>query len=267
MVDEKNPQLEFRLRKRLSDFFQRDSVWRPAIRSLQERTQGRDWSIFVFGGTLRDLLALAPSTVPRDLDLVVGGATREALESVFQREIVRINRFGGLNLVTHKLPVDMWTLDSTWAFRERLVHGCDFSDLPRTTFLNVEAIAAEFHTRPGRARTLYTRGFFRGIQAKQVEINLEDNPFPALCIVRALVTAQRLRFSLGPRLVRFILHHARRIPLEELEAIQRSHYGRIRLNRHQLNALTVLVREQAGHIKIRPVTLPREHQLALRGVA
>jgi len=267
MVDEANPQLEFRLRRRLSAFIHRESVWRPALRSLQERTQDRGWTIYVFGGTLRDLLALAPSTVPRDLDLVVAGTTRQSLESVFERELVRVNRFGGLHLVTHKLPVDMWTLDSTWAFRERLVHGSDFSDLPRTTFLNVEAIAAEFHTRPGRARTLYTRGFFRGIQERQVEINLEDNPYPALCIVRSLLTAQRLRFSLGPRLVRFIMHHARRIPIEELEAIQRSHYGRIRLNRHQLHTLTVLVREQASHIKIRPVTLPREHQLALRGVA
>jgi hypothetical protein len=266
MVDEKNPQLEFRLRRRLSAFIHRESVWRPALRSLREKTQDRGWTIFVFGGTLRDLLALAPSTVPRDLDLVVAGTTRESLESVFKRELVRVNRFGGLHLVTHKLPVDMWTLDSTWAFRERLVYGRDFSDLPRTTFLNVEAIAAEFHTQPGRARTVYTRGFFRGIQERQVEINLEDNPFPALCIVRSLITAQRLRFSLGPRLVRFILHHARRIPIEELEAIQRSHYGRIRLNRHQLHALTVLIREQASHIKIRPVMMPHEQQLALSGV-
>ncbi|MBM7112385.1 hypothetical protein [Archangium primigenium] len=267
MADATNPRLESLLRRRLSAFIHRESVWRPAVRSIQERTQARDWTMFLFGGTLRDLLALAPSTVPRDLDLVVAGTTRQELESVFQQELVRVNRFGGLHLVTHKLPVDMWTLESTWAFRERLVPGGEFSDLPRTTFLNVEAIAAEFHTRPGRARTLYTRDFFRGIQERQVEINLEDNPFPALCIVRSLITAQRLRFSLGPRLVRYFLHHARRIPLEEMEAIQRSHYGRVRINRHTLHMLNRLVREQASHTRLQPISLPRAKQLPLRGVA
>jgi hypothetical protein len=257
-------QLEFLLRRRLSAFIHRSSPWRPALRSLLETTQDRDWTVFVFGGTLRDLLALSPTTIPRDLDLVVGGTTRESLQTTFNRKVVRVNRFGGLHLLIHKLPVDIWTLDSTWAFRERLVHGGDFSDLPRTTFLNVEAIAAEFRAQPGRPRTVYSQGFFRGIQERQVEINLEDNPFPALCVVRALLTARRLQFSLGPRLVRFILHHAGQIPFEELEAVQCSHYGRVRIDRHELHILLALMREQASSMKVRPVALPRERQLDLR---
>ncbi|WP_152622197.1 hypothetical protein [Archangium violaceum] len=231
---------------------------------MLETSQEQNWTVFVFGGTLRDLLALSPTTVPRDLDLVVAGTTTEALQSAFGQKVVRVNRFGGLHLLIQKLPVDIWTLDSTWAFRERLVHGCDFAALPRTTFLNVEAITAEFQAQPGRPRTVYSQGFFRGIQERQVEINLEDNPFPALCVIRALLTAKRLHFSLGPRLVRFILHHAGRIPFEELEAVQRSHYGRVRLDRHELHLLSNLIREQAGSMKVHPIALPRERQLDLR---
>jgi hypothetical protein len=94
-----------------------------------------------------------------------------------------------------------------------------------------------------------------------VEINLEDNPFPSLCVVRSLLTAQRLRFSLGPRLVRYILHYGKLIPLEELEAVQMPHYGKVRLDRHKLHSFLTLMREQASTMKIRPVSLPHERQL------
>ncbi|WP_257461847.1 hypothetical protein [Archangium lipolyticum] len=254
-------QLEELLRGRLNAFIHRTSPWHHAIHSILRRAREHDWRVFVFGGTLRDLLTHPETATPRDLDLVVSGTTSDRLRSVFSSEVMRVTRFGGLHLNLHEQPVDIWTLDSTWAFRERLVAGCDFADLPKTTFLNVEAVVAELTEQPGRPRTVYSQGFFRGIQERQVEINLEHNPFPSLCVVRALITAQRLQFSLGPRLVRFILHHGMRTPLEELEAVQLPHYGHIRLDRHELHSLLGSMREQASTLKVRPVSLPRKQQL------
>jgi len=249
------------LRRRLSVFIHRPSPWHVALHELQQRIRTQNWSVFVFGGTLRDILALSTSIPPRDLDLVVAGATPQELQKVFSPELVRINRFGGLHLHVRKLPVDIWTLDSTWAFRERLIPGSDFSDLPKTTFLDVEAVVAKFQAQPGRARQVFSQNFFRAIVERQVEINLEENPFPALCVVRSLVTARRLQFSLGPRLVRFILHHTYHLALEELEAVQQSHYGRILLDRNNLHSLLKLLRDQVGGMRVRPVLLPRWHQL------
>lgn len=257
-MDSTDPrQFEGLLSRRLTSLVTRASPWRPALQSVLQKIKEQGWTVFVFGGTLRDL-AISASALPRDLDLVVSGSTRDALHSAFSKDVVRVNRFGGLHLRIHKLPIDIWTLESTWAFREGLVPGGAFEDLPKTTFLNVEAITAELGGQPGRPRRMFSAGFFEGIRDKQVEINLEKNPFPALCIVRSIITAQRLRFSLGPNLVRYLLHHERKISLEELEAAQLSHYGHIRLDRNELSALLGLVREQASSPR---VLLPQEQQI------
>ena len=61
--------------------------------------------------------------------------------------------------------------------------------MPKTTFLNVEAVAVELNPRPTRSRKLYESGFFEGVATETIEINLEENPFPDLCVARSLLTA------------------------------------------------------------------------------
>ncbi len=249
------------LRRRLSDFITRSSPWHHSVNALLKKVRAHKWKVFVFGGALRDLVTISPTVAPRDLDLVVAGATSEDLQAAFATELIRVNRFGGLNLLIHKLPVDIWTLESTWAFRHGRVSGGDFMDLPKTTFLNVEAIAAELDTQPGRARQVYGRTFFRSIQERLLEINLEENPFPGLCVVRSLVIARKLNFAIGPRLIRFIAHHGSRMDVEEFEAMQLTHYGRIRINRPELQQALRTVREKSRSVKLRPVELPKAKQL------
>ncbi|WP_223639328.1 hypothetical protein [Corallococcus sp. EGB] len=231
------------------------------MRTLLDVFRAHDWEVFVFGGTLRDLLAVSATAAPRDVDLVVAGATGEALRAAFARQLVRVNRFGGLRLQVQKLPVDIWTLESTWAFQQKLVPGGDFAQLPRTTFLNVEAVAAEMDTRKGRARQVYGDAFFRAVREQVLEINLEENPYAGLCVVRSLLTARKLHYALGPRLARYLAHHGSRIDGAELEAIQRSHYGRVHLGRDQLMRLIRIVSGRATATRPRPIELPRARQL------
>ncbi|RKH65082.1 hypothetical protein [Corallococcus aberystwythensis] len=250
------------LRKRLSDFVTRTPLpWHGAVRTLLDVFREHDWQVFLFGGTLRDLLAVSATAAPRDVDLVVAGATGDALREAFSRELVRVNRFGGLRLQVQKLPVDIWTLESTWAFQQRLVPGGDFAHLPQTTFLNVEAVAAELDTRKGRARQVYGETFFRAVREQVLEINLEENPYAGLCVVRSLLTARKLHYALGPRLARYIAHHGSRIDTEELEAVQLSHYGRVHLDRDHLMRLTRIVSGKVGATRPRPIELPHARQL------
>ncbi|RKI62447.1 hypothetical protein D7X55_22100 [Corallococcus sp. AB049A] len=250
------------LRRRLSDFVTRvPHPWHGAMRTLLDVFREHGWEVFVFGGTLRDLLAVSATAAPRDVDLVVAGATGEALREAFARELVRVNRFGGLRLQVQKLPVDIWTLESTWAFQQKLVPGGDFAHLPRTTFLNVEAVAAELDTRKGRARQVYGDAFFRAVRERVLEINLEENPYTGLCVVRSLLTARKLHYALGPRLARYIAHHGSRVDAAELEAIQLSHYGRVRLDRDQLLRLIRSVSGRLAVTRQRPVELPQARQL------
>lgn len=249
------PQVE-KLRERLSRFVTRASKWQTALDEVIKKSQSNRWSLFVFGGTLRDLLALTPPPAPRDLDLVVSGPTIEELRGVFAPQIIRETRFGGLHLRVKKLPVDIWTLESTWAFRSGLVPSQGFEALPKTTFLNVEAVAAELNTSSGRARQIYSHGFFEAVRDKLLEINLEDNPFPALCMVRSLITARHLDYSIGPRLLHYLYYHGSRISLEEMEAVQRAHYGHVKLDQNDLRNLLGLVQEHALSSTKTPLRLP-----------
>src|SRR5258708_1131633 len=149
---------------------------------------------YLFGGVLRDLLTKAAEQ-PRDIELVGDCSSNEKLLSVFSRRPNRRTRFGGFR-VLGEIPFDVWALPDTWAFRQGLL-GSSLENLPRTTFLNVEAVAAEVAPLPGRKRNIFSNGFFEGFSSQTVEINCEINPFPALCVVRSFFTIGQLNFSVG----------------------------------------------------------------------
>lgn len=196
------------------------------------------------------------SACPRDVDIVVDGVSVDDLESVFRASVVRRTRFGGLQLRVDSWMFDIWPLAETWALRERLIPQSGASALPRSTFLNVEAVAVEIQVSPGRPRALYARGFFEGIASRTLDINLEANPHPTLCIVRSLITAAQLRFEIGPRLAAYIESRSRHMPLDELVAVQMAHYGCVRASGDTLGAWLRSVSEQQRHARSGNVVLP-----------
>ena len=254
-----------RLRQRVTRFVRTRSGDGGPVARVASAMHERGWRAFLFGGVLRDLMVHSSSACPRDVDIVVEGVSIRDLASAFDPFIARRTRFGGLHLRIDGWMFDIWPLDETWALRERLVPLQGRGTLPRTTFLNVEAAATEMRVSPGRARTFYTHGFFEGILSRTVDINLETNPFPALCIVRSLITAARLGFAIGPRLAAYIEWHSRCVSLEELLVVQFGHYGRIRASREELDAWLKAVCEQHRSAPTTAVELPlsRPRQLAL----
>lgn len=75
---------------------------------------------------------------------------------------------------------------------------------------------------------MYTHTFFEAIDQRCIDINLESNPFPELCVVRSLITAVRLDYRISRRLAKYIYTHARGASAEGLEAVQISHYGTVK---------------------------------------
>ena len=80
----------------------------------------------------------------------------------------------------------MWPIQDTWAFKERKVAGTGFSDYPKTTFLNIEAVAIQLFSKRRQKREIYSKGFFEAIAERTIELNFEENPTPTECIIRAL---------------------------------------------------------------------------------
>jgi hypothetical protein len=199
---------------------------------------------FLFGGTLRDLMVCGASAIPRDVDVVVGDISSQALRAALASHLDRETRFGGLRLEVEGWFFDVWTLKDTWAFRQGILKHQSFQDLPKTTFLNVEAVAADLNVRRGQKRCVYANGFFEGLLSRTVEINLEENPFPELCVVRSLITAAELGYAIGPRLSRYLVHYGTKAPMEQLIHVQESHYGRIRCSEGRLASWIDAIRIQ-----------------------
>src|SRR6185312_1377695 len=101
--------------------------------------------------------------------------------------------------------------------------------LPYTTFFNLEAIAVDVWSWPGVARNIYSGDdqFFRGLIDRVIEINRIENPYPELCVVRAVALAGNLRWKIGPRLLRYLVEVGSDMGVKDFEKIQEKHYGAV----------------------------------------
>jgi hypothetical protein len=113
----------------------------------------------------------------------------------------------------------------------------------------------------GLPRRIYQSGFFDSISKKVVELNLADNPYPALCVVRALVAARRLHFRIGPKLARYIADTSEAIPPDDLRKAQLRHYRRLLFSTTELQSLIRLIKDGIKSDASRPVPLPFPVQL------
>ena len=217
------------VRKRIGDFLKARSAGRSPLGDAFSRIEANKWCAVIFGGVLRDLTILGPSEVPRDIDVVVD-VPHSQLETVFSDLIFSKNRFGGLRLKSSNLTIDLWALENTWALRHEPTESLSFERLVRTTFLNVEAVAADVLSGRGQKRKIYSAGFFETIRRRIVDISFEPNPYPQLCVVRSLITALKLDWAVSKRLASYIVHQATLVSVQTLIDVQRSHYGKVRIS-------------------------------------
>jgi len=215
----------------------------------------RNWYPFIFGGLLRDILILGIRDNPRDVDIVVRNGTSEELESSLQQYIKRRNRFGGFQLQLSRWNIDVWALDRTWAFVGNNQMAATAENLPKTTFLNVEAIAISLGA-DGNVVDVFEHGFFEAVRTQTLDINLEENPYPALSAVRSLATALKLKYAISPRLARYILKTHNELGVESMVAAQESHYGWVRFGTDNVRALATYLKEELETHPTSPITLP-----------
>ncbi|VTR91554.1 Uncharacterized protein OS=Cystobacter violaceus Cb vi76 GN=Q664_19455 PE=4 SV=1 [Gemmata massiliana] len=226
--------------ERIDAFLARSRTSHGLYGDVVHRLALRRRTAVLFGGALRDLMASGEKAEPRDLDLVLDSPLGDDLPGAGVEN--RFNRFGGRRLKDGEYEIDLWPLARTWAFHALGIGSRDFTDLPRTTFLNVEALAVRLGASARRLGP-WDEAFFRGFLDRMVEVNLEDNPNPLGCVVRSLVTTHKLGFSMGPKLVSYIHRHTRGRDLEELVNFQTLHYGRVILPLGQLAVIRTAVRD------------------------
>jgi hypothetical protein len=253
-----------------------DSDWpvHEALVEVSRKLKRPGWSAYLVGGTLRDLL-VGPdnrhvAAQPRDVDIIVCGASREQLLELLKETLVleRLTRFGGLHLVKQlpsgsRVVFDIWTLADTWGFQSQKITP-RIEDFPGTTFLNIDSCAIELLQPAGRPRALFAQGFFEGITNRVLDVIYAPNPYPYVCVARALVMAARLDFTITRALAEFILSHGAAGGVDALIEAQQSHYGMVRSDARELGDWLDQIRRQfdAGSEKIRlAVSTARRLQL------
>jgi hypothetical protein len=203
---------------------------RDQLRTLLSYFGRETWEVYLFGGLLRDIATKGPFALPRDIDLVVGDSTLEEIKLDFRNKVEGENRFGGLSMRFGDWSVDVWPISETWAFKEHWNGGIAPAELPKTTFLNVEAVAMGLSPIPGHGRPVYENGFFDALRERTLSVNFEKNPYPESCIARTFVTAASLRYKIGTDLCEYIYEKSKRIGVGRIIEYQNNHYGRVHLD-------------------------------------
>jgi hypothetical protein len=105
--------------------------------------------------------------------------------------------------------------------------------------------------------------FFEGLLTRTLEVNKEDNPFPTLCVVRALILSATIDFAIGPRLACYLARFGPQTSNRELEAIQVKHYGKLRQPARTLRVWIEHVRRSFDKSPESRVKLPIARQQTL----
>lgn len=195
------------------------------VYGVLDRIRRYHGNAFLCGGACRDMLLRGMRTVPRDLDIVVRYTSAADLAEHLGDYVKDRTRFGGFSVEVRDWEVDIWPLSETWAFKHGGAVGRGLDDFTKTTFLDIDAIAVQLFTQKGRKRSVYSHGFFEAIRRKRIEINFEDNPYPAKCVLKSIMLVARHNFAVGPRLARYMEHHLRQTNLDELAEVARIRYA------------------------------------------
>ena len=259
MGDIRIQELEKKLRRRVNCFMSDSSAYGLPRKSILQTIRESAQRAFLCGGAVRDIMLSTTrnSLVPRDLDIVLGYADLNGVADSFVDSVKRWNCYGGVSIQIKDWSLDLWRLSETWAFKKKHVDINGFSDFPKTTFLDIEAVAVELFAKKGRKREIYSKGFFEAILKRTIEINLEDNPNPTMSIVRALSVAKKLKFAIGRKLANYILHYSSHIDLHELANLYETRYPPSRFRVEDIRSCVQAIKEQLQIYSKQCINLPK----------
>lgn len=192
------------VRSSLCGYLNRESQERAQLRAtLNSISEGVPETV-IFGGMLREFGWGHARRFSSDIDLV-SMASRSDIYAAIRNFSPTSNKFGGFRFIAGRRLFDIWALEDTWAFRERLVSGAGFKALFNTTFFGVDA--ATFHLRTKRYE--FSAAHLSGLRDRVLELNLRENASPQKMIRRAIRIAINGEVAIGPLLADYIVEHYR----------------------------------------------------------
>ncbi|RPJ72547.1 MAG: hypothetical protein EHM20_13610 [Alphaproteobacteria bacterium] len=199
------------------------AVW-DFLNVLMSRTD-----VYLFSGVIRNYFINRKNDALRDIDFII---TKEVnIDELFPEMNVRKNSFGGSKIFIGGLTVDLWMIKSTWALNQgQMKMEFDLlNHLPDTTFFNFSSILFSLKDK----KFIIGKHFLRFLRDKKLDVVLETNPYPALCIVNSFYYANKFNLKLSGKLEEYILKNYRQ-NIELFDQTQLKHFGRIMYSQTEL---------------------------------
>jgi hypothetical protein len=177
-------------------------------------------NLYIFSGIIRDFFMSKKKESFRDIDLVIEEDL--ILENIFENLNYKKNSFGGYKLKFKDVDVDLWVIKKTWALNQgQLKLEFDYlNELPNTTFFNFSSILYSLNNKEFKIGI----DFLRFIRDRKIELVLENNPYPELCIINSFYYSDKLGLKLGLKLKKYLILNYKE---KDFEYVQTRHFGKI----------------------------------------
>lgn len=171
------------LKKRVLRFFDPQGARKPLAKFIESLSSKSE--VLVFGGCVRDIALYGVKLFSSDIDLVYTGSSVE-LARVLERmkceyELTQ-NKFGGYRTVVKNWDVDLWAIETTWAFKKGYVQYHSINSLLDTTITNWDAIFYKWN----ESKIVCCDQYFTDMNDGYLSLNLYQNPNVIGCLVRIL---------------------------------------------------------------------------------
>lgn len=180
--------------------------------------------VLIFSGIIRNFFLKYKGDI-RDFDIVIN--TDEILIEKFLKKFgYKKNSFGGYKIQIRSLKIDIWHIETTWAYSKQKIGLELFKhySLPDTAFFNFSSVVFDFKNQ----EFISSLSFERFLETKEIDLVLEENPMPQLCIVNTIYYKQKYRLSVSRRLQQYCLFHFNEYSEEQYQNIQLKHFNEVK---------------------------------------
>jgi len=177
--------------------------------------------IYVFSGVIRNFF-INPKHNIRDLDLVFKTDNIKAVKQIVNLFNFSINSFGGFKININGLHIDFWNIEDTWAFSKKKSFTVLHKELvlADSSFFNFSSIVFDLRFQ----EFIVTESFVDFLNKKEIDLVLEDNPYPPLCIVNTIYYSDTYQLKISKRLRRYFINHFKNYDSSDFDKVQLKHF-------------------------------------------
>lgn len=158
------------LKKRLQRFFDPESKTRQDLCQFLN-TLSDKIDVYIYGGVIRDIALHGVASFKSDIDIVFTG-NETALDPIWGAYGAQRNNFGGRRLSVGHWQVDIWSAESTWAFKEGYKQFESIESMLDTTITNWDAIL--YHWKD--EKIICKADYFKDLSNCYLDVVLDKNP-------------------------------------------------------------------------------------------